>query len=145
MLKSAAQYNTSTEEPTHTMVEEPDVELNQELKDELLSEMLEEGMVIVHCSFTTLYGMNIRIWNSTVLIDKGTGNRSRMLHAENITIAPQWMEVQAGSTAHFTLIFAPLPKTCEFFDLLEDIPQAGGFFVQNIKRNKSDVYQVNVD
>ena len=65
-----------------------------------------------------------------------------MLHAENITIAPQWMEVQPGATVRFTLIFAPLPKSCEFFDLLEDIPQSGGFFIQNIKRNKSDVYRV---
>jgi hypothetical protein len=35
-----------------------------------------------------------------------------------------------------------LSQIHEFFDQLEDIPQAGGFFVQNIKRNKSDVYHV---
>ncbi|MEI7526775.1 MAG: hypothetical protein WCJ95_20670 [Mariniphaga sp.] len=137
-------YNTATEEQVHTMVEEPVVKLDQGLKDELLSEFLEEGMVIVHCSFDTLYGMNIRIWSSTFLIDKASGDRSRMLHAENITIAPVWMEVPAGSTARFTLIFSPLPRSCEFFDLLEDIPQSGGFFIQNIKRNKEDVYQVKI-
>ena len=137
-------YNTIKEEKVHTIVEEPDVKLDKRLKDELLSEMLEEGTVIVHCSFTTIDGMNIRIWNSTFLIDKVTGTRSRMLHAENITIAPQWMIIPAGATARFTLIFAPLPKSCEFFDLLEDIPQAGGFFIQNIKRNKSDVYYIDI-
>jgi hypothetical protein len=137
-------YNAKTEEQVHTMVEGPEIKLDKRLKDELLNEMLEEGMVIAHCSYTSLYGENIRIWTSTFLIDKTTGTRSRMLHAENITIAPVWMLVPEGSTARFTLIFAALPKTCEFFDLLEDIPEAGGFFIQNIKRNKSDVYHVKV-
>jgi hypothetical protein len=70
------------------------------------------------------------------------GDRSTLHHAENITIAPTWTWVSAGKIFRFTLIFAPLPKSCDFFDLLEDIPEAGGFFVQNIKRNKSDVYHV---
>jgi hypothetical protein len=51
------------------------------------------------------------------------------------------MEIPA---VKFTLFFAPLPKSCEFFDLLEDIPQAGGFFIQNIKRNKSDIYNLDI-
>ena len=137
-------FNTATEEQVHAITKSPDVKLGKQLKDELLSEMLEAGMVIVHCSFFANFEIGIRIWNSTVLIDKESGNRSRMLHAENITIAPEWMLVPGGSTARFTLIFAPLPKTCEFFDLLEDIPEAGGFFIQNIKRNKSDVYHVKI-
>jgi hypothetical protein len=37
------------------------------------------------------------------------------------------------------------PPAVKFDDKLkEDIPQAGGFFIQNIKRNKSDVYNVNI-
>ena len=99
-------------------------------------------MIIVHCSHTSLFGCIIRIWSSTVLIDKESGNRSRLLHALNITIAPQWTEVPEGFTARFTLIFTPLPKTCDFFDLLEDIPETGGFHIEGIKRNKSDVYHV---
>lgn len=62
--------------------------------------------------------------------------------AENITIAPVWMDVQAGTTARFTLIFAPLPKTCDSFNLFEDIPQSGGFHIRNIRRNTSDIYRV---
>jgi hypothetical protein len=137
-------YNTATEEQVHTTIKKPDVKLGKRLKDELLSEMLEEGTVIVHCSFTAVHDIGIRIWNTTFLIDKASGKRSAMHHAENITIAPEWTLVLAGQRFRFTLIFAPLPKTCEFFDLLEDIPEAGGFHINNIKRNKSDVYHVNI-
>jgi hypothetical protein len=49
-----------------------------------------------------------------------------------------------GKSFRFTLIFSGLSKSCEFFDLLEDIPEAGGFFIQNIKRNKDDIYQGNI-
>ena len=132
------------EEQVITITKSPDVKLDKRLKDELLAEMLEEGTVIVHCSFTANFEIGIRIWNSTFLIDKESGNRCRMLHALDITIAPEWMLVPEGSTSRFTLIFAPLPKTCQFFDLLENIPVSGGFFIQNIKRNKSDVYHVNI-
>jgi len=44
----------------------------------------------------------------------------------------------------YLIIFIPLPKSCDFFDLLEDIPESGGFFVRNIKRNKADVYHVQI-
>jgi hypothetical protein len=92
------------------------VKFDDKLKDEILSQVHEEKAVIVHCSY----------------------------NAENISIAPEWTYVPEGKSYRFTLIFAPLPKSCEFFDLLEDIPQAGGFFIQNIKRNKSDVYHVKI-
>jgi len=137
-------YNVETKQQVITPTVTPDVKLDNRLKDELLSEMLEEGTVIVHCSFVATFEIGIRIWNSTVLIDKESGNRSPLHHAENITIAPEWTLVLAGQKFRFTLIFAPLPKTCEFFDLLEDIPESGGFFIKNIKRNKSDIYHVNI-
>ena len=133
-----------TEEQVHTTIKEPDVKLGKRLKDELLSEMLEESTVIVHCTFHAINDTGIRIWNNTVLIDKASGNRSAMHHAEKITIAPEWTLVLAGQRFRFTLIYAPLPKSCEFFDLLEDIPESGGFHVKNVKRNKSDVYHVNI-
>ena len=101
-------------------------------------------MVIVHCLYKAAMDGGIRIWNSTVLIDKASGDRSKMHHAENISIAPEWTYVPDGKTHRFTIIFTPLPKSCECFDLLEDIPQPGGFFIQNIRRNKSDVYHVKI-
>ncbi|WLD24801.1 hypothetical protein NU10_05330 [Flavobacterium dauae] len=44
----------------------------------------------------------------------------------------------------FTLIFKGLSKSCESFDLVEIIPEEGGFEVLNINRNSSDVYYVTI-
>jgi hypothetical protein len=120
----------------------PAIQFDDKLKEEILSQIHEEGVVIVHCIYNAEIDGGIRIWNSTFLIDKASGDRSTMHHAENISVAPEWTYVPEGKTHRFTLIFSPLPKSCEFFDLLEDIPQTGGFFIQNIRRNKSDVYSV---
>ena len=138
------EYNLKTKEHVDTASVTPDVKLAKELREEILSQVHEEGMVIVHCTYLAEVAGAIRIWNSTVLIDLQSGSRSKLLHAENITIAPVWMEVPPGSTVRFTLIFAPLPKTCETFDLYEDIPQPGGFLIKAIRRNKSDVYNVTI-
>ena len=51
--------------------------------------------------------------------------------------------IEEGSTLHFTLIFNGLPKACRSFDLVELIPQAGGFEYRKINRNKSDVYHLD--
>ncbi len=142
MSFSFPKYNIETEEHVETTTAAPAVKLDVKLKNEILRQVREEGTVIVHCSYTSLMEGGNRIWTTTVLIDLQSGSRSRMLHAENITFAPVWMDLPVGDTAKFTLIFAPLPKTCERFDLYEDIPQSGRFHVKNIKRNKSDVYHV---
>lgn len=134
--------NVEAEELLNTTTTTPTVKLDNKLREEILSQIHEEGMVIVHCIYDAAMDGGIRIWPSTVLIDKASGERCKMHHAENITIAPEWTYVPEGKTYRFTLIFAPLPKSCESFDLLEDIPQSGGFFIQNIRRNKSDVYHV---
>jgi len=130
------------EEPVITPAVLPAVKLEPGLKEELLTRIEEEGIVIVHCSYTTRFVSSIRIWNSAVLIDQVSGSRSRLLHALNISIAPEWTEVAGGSTARFTLIFAALPKACESFDLFEDIPFPDRFEVKGIQRNEQDVYQV---
>ena len=142
MTDLSPKFNIKTEE--QILISTPAVKFDDKLKEEILSQIHEEGMVIVHCTYNAEIDGGIRIWNSTFLIDKASGDRSNMHHAENISIAPEWTYVPEGKSYRFTLIFAPLPKSCEFFDLLEDIPQAGGFFVQNIKRNKSDVYHVKI-
>jgi hypothetical protein len=122
----------------------PKVRLHKKIRDEVLSQIHEEGMVIVHCTYHAEIDGGIRVWKTTFLVDKASGERSPLHHAERISVAPAWTWVPEGKTYRFTLIFAPLPKSCELFDLLEDIPQPGGFFVQNIRRNKSDVYHVNI-
>jgi hypothetical protein len=136
--------NVKTAEREPVPVAIPDVKLDKKLIEELMSLYLEEAMVIVHCSFSAMEETGIRIWNSTVLIDQESGNRSRLLHALNITMAPVWMLVPGGTTARFTLLFSALPKSCTSFTLYEDIPQPGGFEIMNIQRNKSDVYQVRI-
>ena len=134
--------NTEPEEHTETTIAVPAVRFDEKLKEEILGQIHEEKAVIVHCLYHAEIDGSIRIWNSTFLIDKASGERSHMHHAENITLAPEWTYVPEGKSYRFTLIFAPLPGSCELFDLLEDIPQAGGFFIRNIKRNKSDIYNV---
>jgi hypothetical protein len=134
--------NVATEEsPVITL---PAVKIDQEAITEILSQIHEENTVIVHCTYNSIFGGSIRIWKSTFLVAKTSGDRSKLLHAENITYAPVWTPTPAGKSFRFSLIFSGLPKDCEFFDLLEDIPESGGFFIQNIKRNKNDIYQVNI-
>lgn len=88
--------------------------------------------------------MLIRIWRTTYLVCKVSGTRATLMHAENISIAPQWTLIADGSTFHFLLIFSSLPKSCERFDLIEDISEPGGFFVKDILRNKQDVYHITI-
>ena len=107
--------------------------------------VLEQSHVYVHCYFNnTVKDMLIRIWKTTFLIDKVSLHRSKLVHIENISYAPQWTVVPENALFQFLLIFEALPKGCEVFDLLEDIPQSGGFFVSEIMRNKKDVYHVHI-
>jgi hypothetical protein len=107
--------------------------------------VLEQSHVYVHCYFNnTVKDMLIRIWKTTFLVDKSSSHRSKLVHIENISYAPQWTMIPENKLYQFLLIFEALPKGCEIFDLLEDIPQPGGFFVADILRNKKDVYHVYI-
>ena len=118
--------------------------ISRELKEELLTDFHEEGMVIVHCTYDAEIDGGIRIWRTTFLVDQVSGHRSPLHHAERITMAPAWLPVPAGMRHTFTLIFGPLPGSCTVFDLVEEIPEPGGFFVPEIRRNQEDVYRVKV-
>ncbi len=110
------------------------------------TETREDSFVYVHCYFHNPgKDMLIRIWRTTYLIDKGSGSRSSLVHVENITLAPVWTHVPDGKTYSFLLIFNALPKSCQSFDLFEDIEQPGGFFIENIVRNETDVYHVDLN
>lgn len=128
-----------------TIIEKP--KIAEEILQQLDTKIQEERQVIVHCCFpaTPFWGNLIRIWRSTFLIDKVSGHKSRLLHAENITIFPYWTEVPPMKDYWFTLMFSGLPKDCKSFDLQEIIPQEGGFCVPNIPRNSTDVYRVRID
>ena len=120
--------------------------LAPELLESIAAKVMEEKQVIVHCCFASdfQFGNLIRIWRSTYLIDRESGHRSALVHAENITFFPFWTEVPAVKDYWFTLVFTGLPSDCKNFDLKEEIPQEGGFYVQNIARNNSDIYRIKI-
>jgi hypothetical protein len=111
--------------------------IQEEVETETM--VAEEGQTIVHC----ICGMEAayRIWPTTYLIES-SGKRAKLVTAFNVSFYPYWTLKNAGQK--FTLIFEGLSKDCIIFDLKEEIPQEGGFFVKGIMRNKSDVYIVNI-
>lgn len=133
---------------THKKVEEVIVKpvIAKEILESLQTKTEEERQVIVHCCFpaSPFLGNLIRIWHSTYLFDNQSDHRSKLIHAENISISPYWTPVPFMKDFWFTLIFSGLPKDCKSFDLKEVIPEEGGFFVESIKRNSSDVYRVKI-
>ena len=121
------------------------VEICSELKSELLLLRNEEQQVIIHCSIYAMdFGDAARIWKSTYLIDKETGKTYNLLFADGISFAPQWTLIPFNKPLEFTLIFKGLPKSCKLFDLVEIIPEDGGFEVLNVNRNSTDVYYVTI-
>lgn len=123
----------------------PNIKIDEALRNKFLNQVDEESQVIMHCSFTdTGYGHLLRVWKTTYLYSKDSSHKSKLIHVENITIAPNWMHVGGRETVNFTLIFSGLPKSCKHFDLIENTPTMRGFLVKNIPRNNSDVYSVDV-
>ncbi|MCD6067326.1 MAG: hypothetical protein K0S33_2152 [Bacteroidetes bacterium] len=121
------------------LIKEPERKTERKVQPET------ESQVIVHGSFKGSYSDFdlIRIWRTTFLIPHESAHRSRLMHCENITLYPNWTMVSPGEEYRFTLIFSGLPKSCKVFDLIEEIPQAGGFEIRDIARNKMDVYRLN--
>lgn len=132
-----------------TRVKEAPPQVKPAVEVEVLSAIdpstLEDSFVYVHCYFNNRWkDMLIRIWKTTYLVDKGSGSRSGLVHVENISLAPVWTLIPDGTTYSFLLIFSALPKTCQQFDLLEDIRQPGGFHITDIPRNETDVYHIDL-
>lgn len=117
----------------------------EEVETVTATEVDENSFVYVHCYLrNSLKDMMVRIWKTTYLIDHTSSHRSELVHAENITFAPTWTRLPDNRTYSFLLIFSALPKSCIQFDLVEEITQPGGFVVQNIVRNSTDVYHVEL-
>ncbi len=135
--------NLTNQAPALPVTTKPEVD--EEVLTSIDPSILEDSFVYVHCYFNnTSEDMLIRIWRSTFLIDRASGSRSSLIHAENISYAPLWTMIPKKGQFSFLLIFSALPKDCTVFDLLEDIPQTGGFFIQGIQRNQLDVYHVDI-
>lgn len=120
--------------------------IEAEILKEIQNEIAVEKQVIVHCCFKNnfAFGNLIRIWKTTFLLDAQSAHKSKLLFADNICFGPKWMEVPLVENYWFTLIFSALPKDCTYFDLAEIIPESDGFYVSKIKRNRTDVYNINL-
>lgn len=122
-------------------------EISQEILESLQTKVEEEKQVIVHCCVPASFelGNQIRVWRSTFLVDRSLAHKSYLIHQENISLFPYWTDVPPMKDFWFTLVFSGLPDECATFDLIEEIPEEGGFFVPNIKRNGTDVYRVIIE
>lgn len=128
---------------------EPQVKPKPNIDVEVLTSIspatLEDSFVYVHCYYNNpTQDMLIRIWHTTYLIDKASSSRAKLVHVENISMAPMWTQIPDGTMYSFLLIFEGLPKSCKLFDLIEDIPQPGGFEVRSVSRNETDVYHIDI-
>ncbi len=120
-------------------------EVESEVVTRVETSTQEGSYVYVHCYFQNKWeNMLIRIWKTTFLIDRISGTRSELVHAENISLAPNWTRIPNDQEYSFLLIFSGLPKDCKQFDLVEEITEPGGFFVGSISRNETDVYHINI-
>lgn len=97
-----------------------------------------EKQTILHCQLVE-DEWAYRIWPSTYLVEKGSGKRAKLITAFNISFAPEWT-VNTGRG--FTLVFEGLSRECLVFDVIEEIPEEGGFRANSIVRNDSDVYHI---
>lgn len=126
------------------IITEPSINISKEILEELCTELEEMGQVVVHCLYDSIIPTLIRIWQTTYLYDRDSPHNSELVHAENISYFPRWTEAKQGKN-HFTLIFSGLPRTCNVFDLIEHCDNENGAFrIKSIKRNKSDIYYIQL-
>jgi hypothetical protein len=123
----------------------PDTDIQKAVVAQELTQVEEEGQMLVHVTVRNREDMAVRIWPSTFLVDMQQGRRARLLQQFNISLAPDWTFIPGNSRYRFTLVFERLPKDCIMFDLLEIIPEPGGFAWHNILRNQQDVYWLNME
>ena len=120
------------------------IKIAPELKNAINSLTEEESQVTIHLHLNFVEFSTIRIWKSTFLVPHNTGDKVNLVHAENISLYPEWTFCRTGETI-CTLIFKGLPKDCTVFDMVEEIPEPGGFYIPNIQRNNSDVYHLEIN
>ena len=122
------------------------VSLDPELLQQAQAYPFLEQQVIVHCEIDpgSAWDPSLRIWPTTYLIPKGGTSKSKLLQAEHISFYPEWTPIKRLQVHRFTLIFEGLPQDCTTFDLVEEIPEPGGFEVPGITRLPSDIYSIRL-
>ena len=86
-----------------TIIQKPKIEIDPEIIQQIAEQVHEQGQVVVHCILDAVEDLLIRIWPTTVLYDQHSDHVSDLVHAENISIYPQWQQARVGKN-HFTLI-----------------------------------------
>lgn len=114
-----------------------------QVKHAIQLSLQEEKQVIVHCMLACEPGDGVRVWKSTYLIAED-GSRSELVYWQGVSLAPVWTWATTPGTFRFTLVFTGLPSDCDFFALVEEIPEPGGWHIPSIKRNKADVYHIRL-
>jgi hypothetical protein len=118
------------------------IEIAPELLEQINTQV--EKQVIVHgiVYASPFQSISIRLWPTINLLPKGMTIQCKLIKSFNVSLFPKWQEIALGKSHRFTLVFEGLPADCKVFDLVEIIPEPGGFEVRNIKRNEQDVYEV---
>lgn len=111
---------------------------------EVAAEVRRLDPVVVHVRCAPNYADGLRIWQSTFLLDRDSSHTSPMIGFENISLYPHWTRVPPGRSYRFTLLFEPLPKSVQVFDLSEIIPEPRGWHFPAIRRNQEDVYWLDL-
>jgi hypothetical protein len=132
----------------HTLKPEPfkkfKIDMDPAFKKKFLK-IDHEAQIVIHFTFKgRMPADKVRIWRTTYLIADNCKHIAQLVHAENISFYPDWTFVKTNQVVHFTLIFKSLPSKYKWFDLHEQIPEKGGFFIPNIERNNTDVYHLEV-
>jgi hypothetical protein len=109
-----------------------------------------ECQTIIHCNYTAPIkyenGGWININSTTFLVNENSRFKIKLVHVENIPIAPnRHFFLKAGEKIKFTLVFQGLPKTWSSFSLLEETLFGGGFHIYNIEKNKTGIYEININ
>lgn len=109
----------------------------------------EESQTIIYCNYFAPEkyddGGWVNINTTTFLINEKTGNKLKLIHVENVPVAPQRHHFsKTGEKIRFTLIFQGIPKSWERFSLSETALFGDGFVVKNILKNSTGIYEINI-
>jgi hypothetical protein len=96
----------------------------------------------IRVEVTTPNGGRYRIWPTIKLECCKTGNSAKLLRIRDLFPFPEITRTEREHT--FFLEFEKLPKDCDCFNIIEEIPQPGGYMKFLISRNEADVYFVEM-
>lgn len=110
----------------------------------------EESQTIIHCNYVAPEKFDnggwVNINSTTFLINENSRSKLKLIHRENIPIAPdRHYFLKAGEKIRFTLVFQGLPKSWRSFSLCEKTLFGDGFIIKNILKNSTGIYEININ